>query len=438
MSALTAYLENIYGLLANHRWISAEKLSMMYVDDVDSIIRLIGDDVEELCLLQTCHRVEYYLVARRDVHVIMDKLDQYYWSAKGIRARDYVKVVRGADLIRHIMRVSAGLESAIIGEHEVLGQLKRAYEQFLRSGHLRGVLKFIIERAIRFGKYVRAHTNISRGPRGFGSLTVYYLRGLYGDLSNVRLLVVGAGELGSTLVKELHDAGARSIVVLSRTLKRASEVASMYGCAYDVLTQESIARYLLESDVCVFAVTVREPVLTKSLAEQLDRLPLIIDLCVPRCVEGELSRRARVLTIDDLSRLAQELNKEKLSEVAKVERLLEDEVRRTMQLLKRRVIEIEVGKILKILDDRRAREVEKSIRRGLFSESSAQDLDVVTRSVYSKSTKPFVEAIKSLAEEDVEMALKVLRKVYDVIEREYKDDENSSHGMRRRVEGPKR
>lgn len=418
-------LNKIKAVIITHRWASTNTLSKFYTND-EELYEYLKPICNEIYILQTCHRVEIYLNTLHDDY--LNYVKSFY--AKRNLNTDMLRPIEGVEVIKHLFEVAAGLDSAVIGENEVLGQVERAHHKALSSGYLNSILKFIIERAVRFGKYVRTVTNISKGPQGLGSLAIEFIKRLYKDLSNVKILIVGAGEVGSIVTKELYDKGARCVKILNRSLDKAIQLASKYGYEAEKLTQESLMSNLEKFEVAIFALSLTEPIIKKSDLKLLKRKPLIIDLGLPRNVED--TKDTTVITIDDLSRMAEEICKFKRSEVEKAQKLLNEELNKTLNLLKRKIIEIELGSVLQKIENIKVREIEKSLRKGLFKKEDYEKLSIVTSSIVKKITLPIIDYIKQIAEtESLKRALIMIKQLEKSL-----SDENGS--LRINEESPKR
>ena len=411
-------LDQLHAYIATHKWLTTSELGKLYVHDIDEFRTKCKELVNELYILQTCHRIEYYVFTSK-INEFENFLRKYY-SEKGLEFSKYFKKLSGIDVITHLFQVSAGLDSAILGECDILGQIEKAFEKMERIGMLKGILRFIIEKAIKFGKDVRTYTNISKGPSGFSSLTIEYLKRLYRDgFYSLKFLVIGAGELASTIINNLYDEGIKNVVILNRTLEKAIELANKYGYSYDELNDEKLIKYMNEYDICILAISTENPIITDKIIEKTNRKPLIIDLCVPYCTDMKISKQVRIVTIDDLSMFAQEFNKQKMNEVKKIEEILNKEIEVVKEQLKRKVVEIEIGEILQILDKVRIYEIEKSIKRKLFNNEDFEKLNIVTKSIFSKITRPFIQVLKEFAERNLDETVEFIRQIKDVIESEY-------------------
>ncbi len=401
---------------ATHRWVSPQQLAKLYVD-YDHAYRALRRYFDEVYILQTCHRVEYYLYSESEISENKVQLALRELYRPDDHKVTHFRVMRGVEVIRHLLRVASGLDSVVLGETDVLGQVEFAYQKAILAGALRSVLRSLVEYSIRFGKHVRTVTGISRGVTGFGSLTIRLLKKLYGDLSTIKVLVVGAGEMGASIVKELRDEGAREIVILNRTLEKARELASRYGCRYDVLTTETLLRYLEKVDVALFAVSTSSPILEREHVRKLRKRPLIVDLSVPPSVnvQGETA----VIGFEDLCKLAEKYNREKVEEARKVELMLEEEINKVLEVLNVRFLSKMIGLYMRFAEEIKREELNRALSRGLVDPDTLRRIDVVVSSIVKKTLRPFLRAVQDIAKVSPVEAYSLLRRVLDSMNIEF-------------------
>jgi len=411
-----SYLENLVLIAATHRWLNTDELSKLYTDIEDTYRKILQKfNIDELFILQTCHRVEYYTYSRDNIdYTYKDIICEVYRNDEYLK---YFKIFKGLEVVEHILKVAAGLDSAIIGECDVLGQLEKAYDYALRNRYIRDILKLIIERSIRFGKYVRTVTGISRGIHGFGSLIVQLLKRLYEDLENTKILIVGAGDLGSTIAKELYDKNSRNVVILNRTIDKARQIAEKLGYKYDKLDIDTLIRYMENSDVTILAISSEKPIITKEIIKKLRKKPLIIDLGVPRLVEKDIE--APVIYFEDLIKLAEKYNRDKLEEVKKVEEMLKQELKNISIEIEKKELKKLVGKYVEFAYNIARKELEKAVKEGLVEDRQIEKLDIVIRSITSKIVRPIIKTLEENIQQDTQKIKQILIEIIQNIEKEF-------------------
>jgi len=318
-------VDKLYALSLSHKQLTVNQLS-----EISKKVYKACYSVQAF-VLYTCNRVEVYLY---DADAgLVEHIKQSYGPYVE-KAEEF----RGVEAVRHLFRVAAGLESMLIGETDVLGQLEEAYESQVRRSNLRGLLKTVVERAVRVGKRVRTETGISRGPRGLGSLSIVYLSRRL-SLREISACVIGAGAVGRGVVKELIDAGVRRVAVVNRTVEKAAGL----GVEVRPLTGENVEWCLREFDVVYTTVSSFEPVV--AYVPPGSRVRLVVDLGMPRNTAPDLP--VEVITLDHLRELAEEFNKQRAEEVAKAEKIVEEEAARLEEVLRRKWVELEMSDLLK-------------------------------------------------------------------------------------------
>lgn len=368
-------LDPLYAVVLTYRDAGVNTIAAVS-RDVASHVETLGRETP-VFVLHTCGRVEtYFYGAPRGVtDAVVDvyrKHSNRFYTLQGVNAA------------RHLLRVAAGLDSVLVGETDVLGQLEEAFDKQVRSGCTRGVLKLIVERAVITGKRVRSETRIAQGPRGLGSLSVMHVS-QFVDLSRARVAVIGAGSMGASLAMELAARGVSKLYILNRTLEKAVRLAERVGAEARPLTRGEVERCLMECDVVFSAVHAQEYV--------IDRIPegasvrVIVDLGVPYTVAPGLP--VAVVRIDDLRELAERFNAERAPEIAKAEAIIEEELARLSRLIARKYIEEAIAAAL---------EKAMSIAEEEGARARCDVAALAAKSTAKRILLPLVEELKRMAE----------------------------------------
>jgi glutamyl-tRNA reductase len=325
--------------------------------------------VLEHATLQTCYRVELYALLTSGVEDARDELVDALSSAHGVSRDlllDHLYVHSGEDVARHLCRVAAGLDSLVLGESEILGQVGTAYESAHAAGTLGPGLELLFRTAVAAGRRARTDTAIGANPATASSMALALAEGTLGELRERSLLVVGAGRIGLQTLKAAEGRGVTRIAVANRTVGRAAEVAERFtGTAHGLA---ELGAALGASDVVVTATSSDTPVLDAELVRQAmagraERALVVVDLAVPADVEraaGEVPG-VRLFDVDDLRAGLDDAMASRLREVPKVEAVVEEEV----EAFGRRYRELEVEPLLSELrrqaESIRARELERAV-----------------------------------------------------------------------------
>jgi glutamyl-tRNA reductase len=273
--------------------------------------------VGEAVLLSTCNRTEVYLfpdhgagpvggarrILERKARALGRDIDQYLFEQ------------RGEEVVRHLFQVCSGLDSLVVGEAEIQGQVRDAYERarsLSAEPPLTGpVLNRLFQMALSVGGRVRSETEIGQGSASVASVAVQLARKIFGSLEGKRVLVLGAGQTGELVLQALSRDGARRVVVANRTYERAEELARRFGG--HPLPFEDLAKGVREADIVLASTAAPAPIVTRDLFREafpggLGRPLLMIDVAVPRDVAPELGSEAEVFlyNVDDLRKIVEE------------------------------------------------------------------------------------------------------------------------------------
>lgn len=286
----------------------------------------------EAVLLDTCNRVEVYGTA--DVPVVTSEITKMLLRgdavAPGEAAKSFYRY-EGEECVQHLFRVACGLDSMVVGETEILGQAKKAYEAARVSGGAGLYLHRLFQRAFRVAKQVRTHTEITRGSVSVGSVAVELAVKIFGNLTTRRVLLLGAGEASERTARALISRGVGDLRVANRSPERAEMLASVVGGkAVPFSRWEGECR---EIDILITSTGAKQPLLTPEilqpmLAARLDRPLFIIDIAVPRDVAPEVNRMDGVYLydIDSLQSIAEQSLALRRQQIAAGEEIIAEHV----------------------------------------------------------------------------------------------------------------
>jgi len=289
--------------------------------------------VGEALLLSTCNRSELYLAAANG-HQIEDPLAIFaqIHQLDPADIADHAYVLDGAEAVAHMFRVAAGADSMVIGETEIMGQLRAAVEGARAAGTAGKVLSRLGDRALAVGKRARSETLIDKGCMSVASVAAGLARQIFDDLSRRRLLVVGAGEMGALVARRMVECGATEVTIISRTLARAEALAHDIGgraAPFDEFVDE-----LIRADIVITSTSAPHPLVTvervQAAAGEGHRRPtLLIDLAVPRDVDPKVRAIDDVYLydLDDLQQFVQGAEEQRVCELPQVEAIAEQEAR---------------------------------------------------------------------------------------------------------------
>jgi len=265
----------------------------------------------EAAILSTCNRSELYIEQEAlEVEQVLRWLANYHQlSLDELRACAYVHQDDSA--VRHMMRVASGLDSMVLGEPQIFGQLKSAYAVAREAGTIGPLLGRLFQATFSTAKQVRTDTAIGENPVSVAFAAVSLAKQIFSDLHRSQALLIGAGETISLVARHLHDQGVKRIVVANRTLERASQLAEQFG-AHAVLLSE-IPNELVNSDIVISSTASQLPILGKGAVERALKLrkhkPIfMVDIAVPRDIEPEVGELDDIYlySVDDLHEVIEE------------------------------------------------------------------------------------------------------------------------------------
>lgn len=373
-------------------------------------------EIQELVILSTCNRVEFYgcctslaegekaihrmMVARK--HLAKEKYEPYLYRYEA------------KDAMRHLFRVASGLDSLVVGENEILGQLRDAFRTANEEKSVHSILYRLMEKALKVGKQVREQTKINQGAVSIPSVAVELAEKIFGDLSGEKVMVLGTGEMSALALDNLRSAGAQIMYVASRQEDRGRQVASQFEAEW--IPFGDWEKNLVSVDILLAATSAERPVVqlhqVRQAMEKRRHRPLfLIDIGVPRNIESEINQMDDVYlyNIDDLKSVSAANLKLRSRETAAAESMVDKAVldyQSWLEQLKARptlekfesfldeILERELSKNLRDLDlsDVRKKEIRDSIRAKVLSPT----YEKIKESSQNGGVNRYLEALHSL------------------------------------------
>jgi len=281
----------------------------------------IGGNLSEVVLLSTCNRVEIYGVAacvNGNVHRLFQHL-----SAGEVDFSPYLYVKEGPEAVRHLFSVASGLDSMVIGETEITGQLKQAYQAAQEAKLTGRILNRAFQTTLQTAKEIRTQTNIGRGAASVGSVAVELAERIFDqDLSKKTVMIIGAGKMGEACVRHLSKKGARPVLVSNRSFDRAQALAVEFGGRAirfdDCLGAMVEADIVVSSTGCPHTILHREDI-AKIMPARRNRPLFLIDIAVPRDIAADVQQLSNVYLydVDDLDVIVRENVRSREQELAR-------------------------------------------------------------------------------------------------------------------------
>ncbi|MBI4340278.1 MAG: glutamyl-tRNA reductase [Chloroflexi bacterium] len=344
-----------------------------------------------LVVLSTCHRTELYLECEdperslQCCHEFLARRAKLDVEA----ARRYAYHATGLQAAGHLLRVASGLDSVVVGEGQILGQVGRAYDRALGRQQVTPLLSSLFRRALALGKRVRTQAGLGKKPASLSAIAQTLARETLGALEGATALVIGGGEMGLEMGKALADGKVGRLLLVSRTYTRAQEMAALLGG--DAVPFEQIGELLGSCDVVVAAsgapgYVMAEEAIRKAAVSRKQPL-LLIDLGVPRNIPPEVAQLPEVIlhNVDDLQAAVQSRVVAEKEAVEKAEALVEEELSRFSSWLEQRPVEETIGALGRELDRIRRGEMARALPRlrGLSPEQT-EVLEAMTTAMVKK------------------------------------------------------
>jgi len=288
----------------------------------------------ELAVLSTCNRAELY-VACEDVETARTELVSFVESFHGVDAaalEPHVYHVVDIEAARHLFRVAAGLDSLVVGEPQILGQVKEAHGAARDAATAGPLLNRLFHSSFAVGKRVRSETGLGAGAVSVSYAAVALAKKIFGNLDGRAVVVIGAGEMGKLTAQHMKSQGVRNVTIVSRTMANAARTADAIGGA-TAAPWDDMDAALAASDIVITATGAASPVLTKArieaaMRQRRSRPLFIIDIAVPRDVEAAAGEIEQVFlyNIDDLQAAVRENMARRTSEVTRAEAIVDEEL----------------------------------------------------------------------------------------------------------------
>ena len=391
-----------------HRTASIDEIERAWHGDVESILKWVGsqDKVEECAVLKTCNRVEIYVVAPRGEKMLFDLAKKARVSSRIIDFHNH------DESLLHLLRLASGLESMVIGEDQILGQMKELTQMAMKAGTMGWVLETAFKKAIQVGKRVRRETHINERSISIGSAAVDLAEEILGDLKGRSVLVIGAGETGELISRALLTRDIASLAVTNRTLSSAVCLAESLGG--EAVPFEDMPYQLHTADLVISATSAPHYILLKSDVQlamaNRDKKLLIIDIANPRDVDLAAAEvpGVELHNIDSLKNISQENMMQRMAEATRVEEIIAEELELLRAKYKRKQAEELLALLYSQAELIKDQEVRKAMNklsaRHTLGDIEQQVLCDMSHSIVNKLLSEPTKALKNAAERgDVEI-----------------------------------
>lgn len=374
----------------------------------DALADLIDHDaVDEGLIVSTCNRVELVASSPTDPEKGAEKLSRFLCDFHSISSKSLESCLyhrQGPDAIKHVFRVASSLDSMVVGEPQILGQVKEAYQRAVQAGTIGRVLSKLMDRALAVAKRVRSETGVSQNPVSVSSVAVDLAGKIFGDLADKTVLLVGAGEMAELAARCLMNAGADRLVVTNRTAERAEAIARefrggavSFEAFYDVLPAADIV--ICSTGAADFVI--RQPEARRALKARRKGPILFIDISVPRNVDPDISNLENcfVFNVDDLESAVDANRRERHREAQAAEAIIETEVDEFLSHLRALDIGPSVTEVKQMLSEIALRELRRNRKHlgGITSDQEAAIRDVLIPALVNKLSHPIIVHLRAAA-----------------------------------------
>jgi glutamyl-tRNA reductase len=411
-------MSEIASMLVTHRKASIDEIEKAWHGDVESLLGWVKSHelVEECAVLKTCNRVEIYVVSPRGEKVLFELAKKARVSSRIIDFHDH------DESLLHLLRLSSGIESMIVGEDQILGQMKDLFAMAKAAGSTGWVLDTAFKKSIQVGKRVRRETRINERSVSVGSAAVDLAEEILDDLRGRSVLVIGAGETGEIISRALLAKEIGSLFVTNRTFSTAESLAACLGGI--AVPFEEMKAHLRTADVVISATAAPHYILLKEDIHEAmvgrDKRLLLIDIANPRDIDEAAGQveNVELHNIDSLRNISSANMRQRMAEIEKAEAIIEEE----LQLLKAKYKRKQAEDLLALLYSQaeviKDQEVRKAMNklsaRHTLGEIEQQVLQDMSHSIVNKLLADPTKILKEAAEEGDKELLRSVSRLFQL------------------------
>ncbi len=327
--------------------------------------------IEESVIIQTCNRVEIYIYTlEKNLEKISKEIESFWIRNNKINEKDFILKLEKAynsEALFHLFRLTAGIDSIIIGEDQILGQVKKSFKEAKKCATTGKLFNKIFPSCIKTGKKIRQKTNINNGSISFGSIVLELLEKNVGSLNNKEIIIIGAGQVGSLVGKFLASLNHKVIFVSNRTYDRGVRLARELG-GY-AIKFDDIAAILPQVDIAIVATSAPHYVLKKDMIRDIaekraNRKLYIIDLGQPKNVDEEISylENVKLINLEEVNKIAKTNLNQRKREIKRSETIINEDYKRLLNVLKGFHAEIIISELYNNIEKIRNEEVKKAYK----------------------------------------------------------------------------
>ncbi|NMG82908.1 MAG: glutamyl-tRNA reductase [Methanosarcinales archaeon] len=409
-------MTEISSMIISHKKVCIKDMESAWHGGLEDLLKhlMAHQLVEECAVVKTCNRVEIYVVSLKGSKVLLNFAKQMNVSSRIMDFLDH------DESLLHLLRVSSGLESMIIGEDQILGQVKELYNFARKTGATGRTLDTAFSKAIQVGKRVRKETNINKGSVSIGSAAVELAEDVFGNLTGKNIMVIGAGEMGTLVAKSLAGKHLNVEYVANRTFERAKKLAEELGGV--AVPYNKFVDYTDHCDAIISATSAPHSVLSKEMMLKVmsrrDRKIVLIDIGNPRNIDPGVASIENVVlyNIDDLKSISKRNLQQRREEAKKAEKIIEEELGLLRAQYKRqkadKLISALYSKVEEIRRDECRAAVNKLSAYHTIGEIEEKVLYNMTHSFSNQILAEPTKALRRAAEYDDERLLEIAAELF--------------------------
>ncbi len=392
-------------------------------DKYNDILHMISeiDTVYEVCILSTCNRVEIYGVITEPEYT-KEKILKLFSQYSGIpvkKLQNHIFFLTDREAIKHIFRVSASLDSMVIGEPQIVCQFKDSFEKAKDLKTVRHIMTRLFDKSMNVSKKIRTQTGISKKAVSISYAAVELAKKIFGDLSDKNVLLIGAGEMAELAARHLASIGVKHIFVSNRTFEKAVELADSFGGS--AIKFEKLFEFLPEADIVIVSTGAKEPILRKehfkSIMKQRKGNPIfIIDISVPRNVAEDVNELDNIYlyNIDDLKNVVQSNIEERKVAATSAEIIIDEEIKKFETWLNQLKVAPLISDIRNFADEIREYQLDKLFNSMPYlNEKERENIDLAVRAIINKILhRPTMYIKDKVNKEKKDMYIEILEEMF--------------------------
>ncbi len=390
----------------------------------------LSDALQRLCqypgiaeglILSTCNRVEFLAHAKNGTDADLRGFLRDYFGVDPTEFEDFLYEYRDEDAVRHVFRVASSLDSMIVGEPQILGQVKEAYTAARAAGAVNSHLDALVTRALVVAKRIRTETQIGTSAVSVASVAVELAKKIFGDLEGKTVYLVGAGKMSELAARHLLAHGADQILISNRTFEKASDMAEAFGGT--AVPFERLYDTVDKADIVISSTGAPHFIFRREHGEAFlhrrkNRPMFFIDIAVPRDIDPEMNKLDGIFVydIDDLQQVASQHIADRKREAERAEAIVSDEVQRFRARLKTLSVVPMIVSLQEHMEAIRQAEVERGRGKlGQLTPEQEQAIEAITRGIVNKVLHTPITTLKSAAKDpEAGTLVETIRRIFNL------------------------